>query len=78
MDNRIVWPEVFEVEDISVFSDNLLLAQALTAWGHIMAGNKPPSNFGDVMATIAQRLNVAGTPDSLMALANKVNNTHDN
>ena len=61
------WPDIFITGKIPAdASDELLGAHALRAWGNAYAGAAIPPHFGDVMARIANRLNISGTPQSFL------------
>lgn len=61
------WPDIFITGNIPAdASDDMLGACALMAWGNAHAGASLPPHFGDVMARIAHRLNVNGTPQSFL------------
>jgi hypothetical protein len=61
------WPDIFITGQIPAdASDDLLGAHALNAWGCAYAGATIPPHFGDVMARIANRLNISGTPQSFL------------
>ena len=62
-----LWPDIFITGNVPAdASDDLLGAHALRAWGNAYAGATIPPHFGDVMAHIANRLNVSGTPQSFL------------
>ena len=62
-----IWPDIFITGIIPAdASDELLGAHALCAWVCAHAGATIPPHFGDVMAHIANRLNVSGTPQSFL------------
>ena len=61
------WPDIFITGNVPAdASDELLGAHALNARGCVYAGATIPPHFGDVMAHIAHRLNVSGTPQSFL------------
>lgn len=61
---NIIWPDIFITGTIPADrSDAALCADALSAWANARM-DKAPENFGNVMAEIATRLNVVGTPES--------------
>ena len=61
------WPDIFITGKIPAdASDDLLGAHALMAWGNAHARASIPPHFGDVMARIANRLNISGTPQSFL------------
>ena len=62
-----IWPDIFITGNVPAdASDDLLGALALSAWGCAYAGATIPPHFGDVMARIANRLNISGTPQSFL------------
>ncbi len=50
----------------------MVLASALCDWGCVIAGAKPPENFGRGMAAVGAFLGVSPTPSGLMELAKKI------
>jgi hypothetical protein len=63
------WPEVFDTKDLAGRPDAVLCADGLTAWGNSMAGAELHPNFGEVMAKLALKLDILGTPESFMEKA---------
>jgi hypothetical protein len=61
------WPDVFIMGDMPVSrSNHAVCADALEAWALVMSGTPPLPQFGNVMAMLANRLGVLGTPDSFL------------
>lgn len=68
--NGFIWPEMFETGIVPTDRPEILLcADALCAWAAIVMGSKKPDKFGTVMAEIAIKLGVDGTPESFMELS---------
>jgi hypothetical protein len=65
------WPNIFQDETLIETSDEkYLCAQALSAWAMVCGQRgEVPTNFGDVLAKVANRLGVSGTPDSFSDFA---------
>ena len=61
------WPDIFITGNAPVDASDMQIAAAgLCAWGNARAGAAIPPHFGDVMAQIANRLNISGTPQSFL------------
>lgn len=72
----IMWPKVFTNPDIVYSQDEAgyvsAVADGLCGWACCMMGATPPPDFGKGMVKIAQRTKQSSSPDSLMALADKL------
>lgn len=68
--HKVEYPKIFETGIPENYSDELLIADGLCAWGNCYAGHKPPENFGNIMSEICFKLGTA-QPDKLMELADK-------
>lgn len=72
---KIQWPEPFLTgvlpKEKGNRADAELCANALVAWANCSMGGPPPPKFGIVMAEIAQRLGILGSPESFDELAAK-------
>ncbi len=69
---RVIWPDIFfmdelpEEKGIPQREHRLhLCAEALIAWGNC-SFEKPPKNFGKIMAQIGQELGITATRENLM------------
>ncbi len=62
----LLWPEVFEKEDVENRSDAELCAAGLKAWASVLVGVERPESFGRIIAQIAHKLKILGTPSSFM------------
>lgn len=71
MNQKVIWPQIFDSRSIEGIEDALLCADGLTAWANCMSGAEPHKNFGYVMALIADKLDVLGTPESLSSWGDK-------
>jgi hypothetical protein len=52
-------------------SKEILIADSLGMWACIMAGTKPPTEFGKVMAEVSSILDISATPENLSDYADK-------
>lgn len=71
-DLEFIWPSVFETKNLGSRPDLALCAYGLSAWAIVQSGQKPHENFGEVMAQIALKLGISGTPESFMELSKRL------
>jgi len=66
MKTTVFWPKSFVTGEVTETNNQELCADALMAWANVMSQNEHPQCFGVVMARIAHRLGIDGTPESFM------------
>lgn len=63
-----LWPEVLETGVVpSDYSREQAVADALSGWGNVMAGQTPPKNFGKGMALLGATYGFTPTTDGTLA-----------
>ena len=71
---KMIWPEMFKTGVVeftgTIESKISLTADALTAWGNCSL-DKPPENFGEVMAKVGMHLGTE-SPKGLMELSDEL------
>lgn len=70
MMTECIWytKEDFEKED----DRRKIIAMGLVMWGNCMAGNNPPSDFGDAMVIAGQKAGIVPIPDNFSKAAKEI------